>query len=55
MSSAVKIEELTRSLYRKTFNKAVCIGKNYSDHAKEMKSDVPKNPMLFDKPFSSIY
>jgi acylpyruvate hydrolase len=32
----------------------VCIGKNYSDHAKEMKSEVPKTPMIFDKPLSSL-
>jgi len=26
-----------------------CVGRNYADHAKEMKSEVPKNPMIFLK------
>lgn len=26
-----------------------CVGRNYADHAKEMKSDLPERPMLFTK------
>lgn len=27
----------------------LCVGRNYADHAKEMKSDLPDRPMLFTK------
>jgi 2-keto-4-pentenoate hydratase/2-oxohepta-3-ene-1,7-dioic acid hydratase in catechol pathway len=35
-------------------SKIVCVGRNYSEHAKEMGNDVPKEPLLFLKPPSSI-
>ena len=35
-------------------SKIVCVGRNYSDHAREMGSEVPKEPLLFLKPPSSI-
>ena len=34
--------------------KLLCIGRNYADHAAEMKSDVPDEPMVFLKPHSAI-
>lgn len=34
--------------------KAVCVGRNYADHAKEMGSQVPDDPMLFIKPATSL-
>jgi len=34
--------------------KIFCIGRNYADHAKEMKSKVPDNPMVFMKPVTSM-
>ena len=34
--------------------KIVCLGRNYRDHAKEMGNDVPKEPMFFLKPPSSV-
>jgi 2-keto-4-pentenoate hydratase/2-oxohepta-3-ene-1,7-dioic acid hydratase in catechol pathway len=34
--------------------KIVCIGRNYVDHAKELGNDVPKVPLIFMKPPSSI-
>jgi len=30
------------------------VGKNYAGHAREMKSELPKEPMIFIKPISSI-
>jgi 5-carboxymethyl-2-hydroxymuconate isomerase len=30
--------------------KIICIGRNYLDHAKELDSDVPKEPLFFYKP-----
>jgi 2-keto-4-pentenoate hydratase/2-oxohepta-3-ene-1,7-dioic acid hydratase in catechol pathway len=34
--------------------KIVCVGRNYVDHAKEMGNDVPKTPLIFLKPPSSV-
>ncbi|MEP6998851.1 MAG: fumarylacetoacetate hydrolase family protein [bacterium] len=35
-------------------SKIVCVGRNYAAHAKELGNDVPKEPLLFLKPPSSI-
>ena len=35
-------------------SKVVCVGKNYVDHAAEMGSDVPKEPVIFLKPNTSV-
>ena len=35
-------------------SKVVCVGKNYADHAKEMDSEVPKEPVIFIKPNTSV-
>lgn len=34
--------------------KIICIGRNYADHAKEMKADVPKEPVFFMKPDTAL-
>jgi 2-keto-4-pentenoate hydratase/2-oxohepta-3-ene-1,7-dioic acid hydratase in catechol pathway len=34
--------------------KIVCVGRNYVEHAKEMGNDVPKEPLIFQKPTSSL-
>src|SRR5688572_11071275 len=34
--------------------KIVCVGRNYVDHAKELGNQVPKEPLLFLKPPSSV-
>ena len=34
--------------------KIICIGRNYAEHAKEMKSDVPTEPVFFMKPETSL-
>lgn len=41
---------------RKTYhvNTIFCIGKNYALHAREMKSDVPGEPVVFLKPVTSL-
>jgi 2-keto-4-pentenoate hydratase/2-oxohepta-3-ene-1,7-dioic acid hydratase in catechol pathway len=35
-------------------SKIVCVGRNYASHAAELGNDVPKEPMIFLKPPSSI-
>jgi acylpyruvate hydrolase len=34
--------------------KIVCIGRNYADHAREMKSGIPSTPVFFMKPDSAL-
>ncbi len=34
--------------------KIICIGRNYADHAKEMKAEVPTEPVFFMKPDTAI-
>ena len=40
----------------KTFRpgKIVCVGRNYREHAKELGNEVPKEPLIFLKPPSSV-
>ena len=35
-------------------SKIVCVGRNYRDHATELGNEVPKEPLLFFKPPSSL-
>ncbi|MGC4747166.1 fumarylacetoacetate hydrolase family protein [Micromonospora sp. DT201] len=35
-------------------SKVVCVGRNYADHAAEHGNDVPKEPLLFLKPSTSV-
>src|SRR5438270_4960126 len=37
-----------------TPSKIICVGRNYRDHASEMGNEVPKEPIIFYKPPSSI-
>jgi acylpyruvate hydrolase len=34
--------------------KIICLGRNYIEHAKEMKAEIPSEPVLFLKPSSAI-
>lgn len=34
--------------------KIICIGRNYAEHAKEMKADIPKEPVFFMKPDTAL-
>ncbi|HEX6222717.1 MAG TPA: fumarylacetoacetate hydrolase family protein [Acidimicrobiia bacterium] len=34
--------------------KVMCVGKNYEDHAAELDSDVPDEPLIFMKPATSV-
>lgn len=35
-------------------SKIICVGRNYAEHAKEMKAELPSSPVLFLKPPSAI-
>lgn len=34
--------------------KIICVGKNYSEHVKELQGEIPEMPVLFSKPESAI-
>jgi 2-keto-4-pentenoate hydratase/2-oxohepta-3-ene-1,7-dioic acid hydratase in catechol pathway len=34
--------------------KIICVGRNYADHAKELKNDLPTEPVLFMKPKTAL-
>lgn len=34
--------------------KIICVGRNYAEHAKELRNEVPENPVIFMKPDSAI-
>jgi acylpyruvate hydrolase len=34
--------------------KIICVGRNYSDHAKELNNDVPTEPVIFIKPKGAL-
>ncbi|HVM15178.1 MAG TPA: fumarylacetoacetate hydrolase family protein [Egibacteraceae bacterium] len=35
-------------------SKILCVGKNYADHAAEMRGDVPAEPLIFSKPATAV-
>ncbi|WP_066758518.1 fumarylacetoacetate hydrolase family protein [Crocinitomix algicola] len=35
--------------------KIICIGRNYSDHAKEMNAEIPSEPLFFLKPDTALF
>ena len=41
-------------LYPAAPSKIVCVGRNYSEHAKELGNEVPTEPLIFFKPPSSL-
>src|SRR5262245_29499671 len=43
-----------RLLFPSTPSKIVCVGRNYSEHAKELGNEVPSEPLIFLKPTTSL-
>lgn len=39
---------------RASIGKVVCVGRNYAEHARELGNEIPKSPILFMKPTSSV-
>ena len=50
---AVELDEL-KVLAPTIPSKIICVGKNYADHAAEMGSSVPEEPVIFLKPNTSV-
>lgn len=34
--------------------KIICVGRNYSEHARELNNDIPENPVIFLKPDTAL-
>src|SRR5437016_11438783 len=34
--------------------KIICVGRNYAEHAKELKNEIPESPVLFLKPQTAL-
>lgn len=34
--------------------KILCVGRNYAEHAKELKNEIPDKPIIFMKPATAI-
>lgn len=47
----VKIKNSTENY---TIGKLVCVGRNYSEHAKELGNVIPEKPLIFIKPASAV-
>ncbi|MGH2568334.1 MAG: fumarylacetoacetate hydrolase family protein, partial [Bacteroidota bacterium] len=47
----VQLEDSTEAV---EVGKIICIGRNYAEHAKEMKSDIPEAPVFFLKPPTAL-
>lgn len=47
----VKIKNSTENY---TIGKLVCVGRNYSEHAKELGNAIPEKPLIFIKPASAV-
>ncbi|MEJ6069289.1 fumarylacetoacetate hydrolase family protein, partial [Psychrobacter sp. 16-Bac2893] len=39
---------------RESIGKVICVGRNYAEHARELGNEIPKSPILFMKPASSV-
>ncbi|MBB3106801.1 2-keto-4-pentenoate hydratase/2-oxohepta-3-ene-1,7-dioic acid hydratase in catechol pathway [Psychrobacter luti] len=52
-NSAVHADNANERL-RAAIGKVVCVGRNYAAHAEELGNEVPKAPILFMKPASSV-
>ena len=50
---AVELDEL-KVLAPTIPSKIICVGKNYADHAAEMNSSVPEEPVIFLKPNTTV-
>lgn len=44
----------TNDSVRASIGKVICVGRNYAAHAEELGNEIPKSPILFMKPASSV-
>ena len=51
---AIEQKILTFGIYIKIAMKIICVGRNYSEHAKELGNALPENPIIFIKPDTAL-
>lgn len=46
--------QLNQQTFPHPVSKLVCVGRNYAEHAKELNNPIPKTPLLFMKPSTTL-
>jgi len=57
IAASVKDDESIATIndsVRASIGKVICVGRNYAEHARELGNEIPKTPILFMKPASSV-
>lgn len=54
IENALKIVRIVGSGNEVKVGKVFCLGRNYSEHAREMDAEVPKKPVVFMKPATAV-
>jgi 2-keto-4-pentenoate hydratase/2-oxohepta-3-ene-1,7-dioic acid hydratase in catechol pathway len=54
MPKHLGLDEVTLLTPLPLLSKILCVGRNYSEHAKELGNEVPSEPLIFSKPPSAI-
>ena len=57
IAASVKDDESIATIndsVRESIGKVICVGRNYAEHARELGNEIPKSPILFMKPASSV-
>ncbi len=50
----MKTIKIKNSSQEYTIGKIVCVGRNYTEHAKELGNEIPEKPVIFLKPSSAV-
>ncbi len=54
LDPAIPLDEARLLIPLPITSKILCVGRNYAEHAKELNHDIPKEPLIFSKPPSSL-
>lgn len=54
LSKPFSLDEVTLLTPLPLLSKVICVGRNYKEHVNEMGNEVPKSPLIFFKPPSSV-
>ncbi|HWR35780.1 MAG TPA: fumarylacetoacetate hydrolase family protein [Clostridia bacterium] len=54
LETAIPLDKATVLIPFPLLSKVLCVGRNYADHVHEMGNDLPKSPLIFSKPPSSL-
>lgn len=54
LATPLRLSEVNLLTPLPLLSKILCVGRNYSEHAKELGNEVPPEPLIFSKPPSSV-